>query len=571
MSLLIYLLQAGLILAVLTLCYRLLLRRATWFGLNRFLLSLNVALALALPLVELPDFRPAPIRNLVQQTVPHFRVVDWSRLKPAQFAATAPKPQNRVTDAFVAEPDEVPFNGPKLALWAYLAGVIFLAGRLLVQLWSLGRLIAHSERFWQETIWLVINENVSAPFSFFRWVILNPVLYEPDEFDQIMRHERVHCRQWHSLDMLAAEVLRIVFWFNPFAWWHQQLVQENLEYLVDREVLDEGVEKKTYQYYLLKASLADSAPLPVRPAGNSFNQQQLKSRISMMNRPRPVGSGWSYLLFAGVILVSCTAFNTPKTVSKYVVDNSFGVFGLITAVTTVQDLEVMRAVFAEKNMTMAYQADVNPAGLIDYISVEVKTGNKVIARTKRQIPPFVLSAHQSQPSKPFVVETTRQPMLLPDTLYALWEHEKPVVVLNGRLLKMRPGQPLGFGTLPNFKRNSLTAREALRRFGPAGKYGATTLDGKIVDAIFSIKLPVLEIGRQLWEHRPLTRSQQQKVTFLIDGLPGTYAQFRQLSPTDKLAVAVFDQDQIGMVKPPFKTEALVVVTTKRQLATENNL
>ncbi len=68
MSLLIYLLQAGLILAVLTLCYRLLLRRATWFGLNRYLLGLNVALALVLPLVELPDFRPAPVRNLVQQT-----------------------------------------------------------------------------------------------------------------------------------------------------------------------------------------------------------------------------------------------------------------------------------------------------------------------------------------------------------------------------------------------------------------------------------------------------------------------------------------------------------------------
>ncbi|MFC5411400.1 M56 family metallopeptidase [Larkinella bovis] len=569
MSLLIYLLQAGLILAVLTLCYRLLLRRATWFGLNRYLLVLNVALALLLPLVELPDFRPAPVRNLVQQTVPNLRVsdwsvLDWSRLKPAQVAPGGQQPQNRVPDEFITtEPVETPFDWPKLALWVYLAGGIFLAGRLGLQLASLTRLIMRSERSWDKGICLVTNAKIGSPFSFFRWVVLNPVLYEPDELEQILHHERVHSRQWHSLDMLSAEVLRIVFWFNPFAWWHQQLVQENLEYLVDREVLEEGVEKKAYQYYLLKASL--SGQMPVRPATNPFNQHQLKNRIRMMNRSRSRGVGGLYLLFGGMVLFFCTAFNVPKTVSKYVVDGPFGVFGLITSVTTAQDLEVMQAAFADKGMTMQYRADRNRAGLIDYISVEVKRGNNVITKTSRQLPPFVLSAHQAHPSQPFVVETTQQPMLLPDTLYALWEREKPVVVLNGRLLKMRPGQPFGFGTRPDFKRSSLTAQEAIRRFGPAGKYGATTLDGKIVDAIFSVKPPVLALGRRLWEQQPLTVSQQQDVTFLIDGLPGTYAQFRQLAPTEKLAVAVFDRDQIGMIKPLFKTEVLVVVTTKRQL------
>lgn len=568
MSLLIYLLQAGSILAVLTLCYRLLLRRATWFGLNRYLLVLNVALALVLPLVELPDFRPAPVRNLVQQTVPNFRVMDWSRLKAAEAAPPVLKPQNREPDAFRAEPQETPFNWQKLILGIYLAGVIFLTGRLLVQLFSLGRLIVQSERSRLHDVWLVINENVGSPFSFFRWVILNPVLYEPDEFDQILLHERVHSRQWHSVDMLLAELLRIVFWFNPFAWWHQQLVQENLEYLVDREVLDEGVERKTYQYYLLKASLSGEGPTRVRPATNSFNQQQLKSRISMMNRPKTSGLGWLYVVFGGLVLIACSAFTTPKAASKYVVDNQFGLFSLITAVTTTADLDVMRAAFAERGMTMQYRAEINSAGLIDRISVEVKTGAKTVTKATRQIPPFVLTARQPDPTKPVVVETNRQAMLLPDTLYSLWEHEKPVVVLNGRLLKLRPGQPLGFGTQSDFKRNSLTAREAMRRFGSVGKYGATTIDGKIVDAIFSTKPSVLAIGRQLWEHQPLTAAQQQRVTFLMDGQSGTYAQFRQVSAAEKLAVAVFDRDKVGIVKPSFKTDALVVVTTKRQLAAD---
>ncbi|GAB3911437.1 hypothetical protein GCM10028803_52870 [Larkinella knui] len=574
MSLLIYLLQAGLILAVLTLCYRLLLRRATWFDLNRYLLGLNVVLALVLPLVELPDFRPAPVRQLVQKTVPNFRVadwkvLDWSRLKSVSPAPRIQKPKEQVPDAFMAvQPNETPFNGQKLVLWAYLAGVIFLAGRLLVQLWSLARLIARSERSWEDGIWLVINAEVDAPFSFFHWVILNPALYESDEFDQILVHERVHCRQWHSLDMLLAEVLRVVFWFNPFAWWHQRLVQENLEYLVDREVLNEGVEKKKYQYYLLKASLAGEVPMPVRPVTNSFNQPQLKSRISMMNRPQSTKSWHTYLFFGFVVAFSCSAFSFPKSVSRYVVDNRFGVFGLITAVTTAQDLDVMQAVFAERGIGMRYQADINPSGQIDHISVEIKNGNKLIARTLNQIPPFVITAVQPDPSKPFVIQTTRRVMQLPDTLFSIWEHEKPVVVLNGRVLNLRPGQPFGFGSVSDYKRTVLTAQEAMKRFGKTGRYGATTIDGKILDAVFSANPEVMAMGRQLLYKKTLLPDQLKLFTFLIDGKPGSYQQFRQLPADDKISVAIFDKETAGTVKPTFTTKGLVAVTTRSQLVAD---
>ncbi|RRA98667.1 M56 family metallopeptidase [Larkinella rosea] len=569
MSLLIYLLQAGLILAVLTLCYRLLLRRATWFGLNRYLLGLNVILALVLPLVELPDFRPAPVRNLVQQTVPNFRVLDWSKLKAAPANPVVQKPQKQAPDAFlIASPEAVSLNWRQMVLWAYLAGVIFLGGRLFIQIASLVRLIIRSERTWQENVWLVVNADVSAPFSFFHWVILNPDLYEPDEFNQILAHERVHCRQWHSLDMLLAEWLRIVFWFNPFAWWHQQLVQENLEYLVDREVLAEGVEKKAYQYYLLKASLSGESPIPVRPATNSFNQPQLKNRISMMNRPRSNGGWQLYLFFCVVVTLSCSAFTVPKIVSRYVVDNRYGVFGLITAVTTVQDLEVMKAVFADKGFGMRYQADINPSGQIDHISVEVKNGNQVVARALNQIPPFVITAVQPNPSKPFVVQTTRRVMQLPDTLFSIWEHEKPVVVLNGRVLNLRPGQPFGFGSVADYKRTVLTAQEATKRFGKTGQYGATTIDGKILDAVFAANPDVMAMGRQLLYKKTLAPEQLTQFTFLVDGKPGSYREFRELRADDKISVAVFDKNSAGSVKPAFTTKGLVVVTTKRQLLAE---
>ncbi|WP_128547444.1 M56 family metallopeptidase [Larkinella soli] len=282
MGLLTYLLQAGFILAVLTLCYRMLLRRATRFALNRYLLWLNALLAVGLPLVELPDFRPEPVRQLVRRTVP-----EWSKKKPD---APAPLPFEVVVGSSgtvelrpAPEVESAPVRWLHLLNYAYLAGVGLLLTRLLVQVVSLIRLIRRSERSWDGDVWLVSSPEVGSPFSFFRWIVLNPALYEPDELDQILLHERIHSDQWHSLDMLAAEGIRILFWFNPFAWWHRQLVQENLEYLVDREVLAEGVEKKMYQYYLLKASLSEGPPVPFRPAANSFHRSGLANRIRMMN------------------------------------------------------------------------------------------------------------------------------------------------------------------------------------------------------------------------------------------------------------------------------------------------
>ena len=56
---------------------------------------------------------------------------------------------------------------------------------------------------------------ITAPFSFFGWIFVNPAHYEERELHEIIVHESAHVRQWHSLDMLLGEILCIFFWFNP--------------------------------------------------------------------------------------------------------------------------------------------------------------------------------------------------------------------------------------------------------------------------------------------------------------------------------------------------------------------
>ncbi len=111
----------------------------------------------------------------------------------------------------------------------------------------------------------------------------------------------------------------------------------------------------------------------------------------------------------------------------------------------------------------------------------------------------------------------------------------------------------------------LTAQEAMKRFGKTGRYGATMIDGKILDAVFSANPDVMAMGRQLLYKKTLSPEQLTQFTFLIDGKRGSYQAFRELSADDKISVAVFDKGSAGTVKPAFTTKGLVVVTTKSQL------
>ncbi|RYF55235.1 MAG: peptidase M56 BlaR1, partial [Cytophagaceae bacterium] len=56
------------LLAVVSVAFYLLLRRETFFYTNRLVLWLGVAGSLLLPLFDLPDWRPQPIRTAMQQT-----------------------------------------------------------------------------------------------------------------------------------------------------------------------------------------------------------------------------------------------------------------------------------------------------------------------------------------------------------------------------------------------------------------------------------------------------------------------------------------------------------------------
>jgi len=164
----------------------------------------------------------------------------------------------------------------------------------------------------QELVIIEVDEQY-APFSFFSWIFIPRHKFTEEEYKQILLHESIHAKQWHTLDILTAKLMLIMQWFNPFAWLYVLRVQQNLEFLTDRETASKLEDLATYQYLILKTGLS-KIPYSIT---NSFHQSQLKKRIMMLqNLKTKRGQHWKFLLLIPVLAGLIYSFNTVETLHR---------------------------------------------------------------------------------------------------------------------------------------------------------------------------------------------------------------------------------------------------------------
>ena len=153
-----------------------------------------------------------------------------------------------------------------------------------------------------------------APCSFGNNIFINPEKYDWDTYSQILLHEKIHIEQRHSFDIIMAEVMLVLQWFNPFAWLYRKEVENNLEFLTDDSVLEhKEVERQSYQMSLLKVS----APHLSLGITTNYNQSLLKRRILMMNAKRSnIHIMWKYFFLVPLLGGLVCALNSPTAYSK---------------------------------------------------------------------------------------------------------------------------------------------------------------------------------------------------------------------------------------------------------------
>jgi len=329
-----YLIHASLLLAGCFAYYWLLLRKETHFQLNRWVLLGCLVGSLTLPLLTVPAAWTLR-QNLIVEVVPPTKApaetptiaevessttteltaatdeaTDLPPMEPGSKAELTPLPEQKtkISTSIEKEPTTVSaaIDWWKIVRWVYLAGLLVFGMNFLVQFIQLVfRLIRYPGHDLGNYRLVEMSED-TAPFSFWNRIFLNPDRYDSDTFHQIFQHEQIHVQQKHSIDLLLAELVAVVQWFNPFAWMYRAAVEDNLEYLTDAEMLRIGNDPESYQLSLVKVAV------PNFPNGlvASYNQNFLEKRITMMKAKKSsLRTGWKYFTLLPLLLVSVLQFN----------------------------------------------------------------------------------------------------------------------------------------------------------------------------------------------------------------------------------------------------------------------
>lgn len=238
-----FLMLANLYMVVFYSYYWLCLRKETFFRYNRIYLTGSLVLSFILPLVQLPWVEDFFMDSNVVQVRAGFDEA-WVITQPVSE---------------IPAPVASPFP---------LVAVIYWTGTALAGLWFIYRLFRLRKR---------LNQfQGNQAYSFFRWLRIDQ--RQSGAMD-IWRHEQVHIRRLHSLDILLTELVILFNWFNPVVYFFTRSIKLQHEYEADAWAAACADDKAEYAELLV--SHAFQVPLYTL-TNNFYNRSFIKNRIVML-------------------------------------------------------------------------------------------------------------------------------------------------------------------------------------------------------------------------------------------------------------------------------------------------
>lgn len=322
--LILYLVKVNGVLLLFAIAYYLVLRNLTFYKVNRFFLLCGLIFSSVYPFIDLTALFYS------QKSID----TNWIQYVPATNLEELAAP------GFVW----------KVLIWVFYAGMMVMSVRFLLQLLSLRKIHSRSILFPDLGKKVrVLNEKI-YPFTFWQTIYLNPAMHEDADLKVIMEHEKVHVKQWHTLDILLSQLSGIFYWFNPGIWFMKIFVKENLEFLTDQAVIKKGIEKKVYQYNVLKVEAGISS----LALANGFNLSGIKRRIRMMNTRQSSKSRLAiYFALLPVLILFSLAFTISKVQHEPVGKMTNQSADLI-------EMEVAKAPVSNKQDIIVHPAKISP-------------------------------------------------------------------------------------------------------------------------------------------------------------------------------------------------------------------
>lgn len=296
---LLYILKSTLIITVLFWVFRLLMSNETCFSVNRGILIAIVIVALSIPLIYLPQSQnpvsvlllPESYANQVQAE--NTRIENFSQVNPANT--------NDISRHSISSIAIIAF--------AYLSGALIALTILIKNVISVVFVLKKSTILRIDECRVVISNHDMPSFAFANTIIISVKDYEAHG-STILAHEKAHIQLKHFYDLIFLELVKVLYWFNPVVYGVIRNMKEIHEFQADAQTLNSGVDPMHYQLLLIEKCVG-----PQRFAlANSFNQCQIKKRITMMNNSKN-GKAWRWKVatFLPILVLLLMSFSKKRT------------------------------------------------------------------------------------------------------------------------------------------------------------------------------------------------------------------------------------------------------------------
>lgn len=261
--------------------YRLLLvRRIPYRACRRYLVAAMVAAAV-IPALNIPlypadtVFYPLPLIEAPAEAV-----------LPARDAATAGPAADADVGTLAAEASAVPgpASADRAAAWRggvaalYGAVVLLSLGLLGVRMLRIRRLRRRAHLTPGDGYTLAEHPAIASPFSFLRTVFMSPACTGLRR-EMILCHERSHVRHAHTAERIVLEVVRCLYWINPFVWIAGRWLEEVQEWEADADVLKAGYDLTAYRIVIFRQLFGYNPDMTC-----GLNHSFTKNRFLMMTR-----------------------------------------------------------------------------------------------------------------------------------------------------------------------------------------------------------------------------------------------------------------------------------------------
>ena len=257
-NILLYLLKVTIGITFFYSAFYFLFRKSKQFVFVRFYLITSLIAAFAIPLISISVEIPSVVATVYSKSSESF-TDKFFHIVPSSVS---------YLETFYA-----------MVLLTYLFGVVFSLIRFFRSYWGAYKITRQCKLESVQNVLILISDTNIGAFTFFRNIIIGRSIKSHPSISMVLRHELVHAREMHTMDILIMELLYAFQWFNPFTRRYCNAIRTNLEFRAD-DVIVKQFDMQEYQLALVSMATGKIEPLIF----NEISSTNLKNRVIMMKK-----------------------------------------------------------------------------------------------------------------------------------------------------------------------------------------------------------------------------------------------------------------------------------------------